>query len=59
MHALTGCCSAGVPQTARVWTDKWVGIWFGDKHSQPLGYYLGIYFMLGLCYGIMSFFRCG
>ncbi|GLC46288.1 hypothetical protein PLESTB_000995200 [Pleodorina starrii] len=44
-------------QGARVYTDTWVGIWFLDKHDQSTGYYLGIYFMLGVVYGILTFVR--
>ncbi len=44
-------------QAARVYTDKWVGYWFSDKYNRPVGFYLGIYFMMGAVYGITTFVR--
>ncbi|PNH11698.1 Canalicular multispecific organic anion transporter 1, partial [Tetrabaena socialis] len=44
-------------QGARVYTDLWVGNWFGDKFHKSTGLYLGIYFMLGVVYGILTFVR--
>ncbi|GLI66142.1 hypothetical protein VaNZ11_009876 [Volvox africanus] len=44
-------------QGARVYTDTWVGNWFGDKYDRNLGFYLGIYFMLGVIYGLFTFIR--
>ncbi|KAG2498469.1 hypothetical protein HYH03_003722 [Edaphochlamys debaryana] len=44
-------------QGARVYTDTWVGNWFGDKYDRSTGFYLGIYFMLGAVYGITTFLR--
>jgi ATP-binding cassette subfamily C (CFTR/MRP) protein 1 len=44
-------------QGARVYTDTWVGSWFGDRYNETLGFYLGIYFMLGMVYGILTFLR--
>lgn len=34
-----------------------MGNWFGDKYGETLGFYLGIYFMLGVVYGLATFLR--
>ncbi|GFR43059.1 hypothetical protein Agub_g4065 [Astrephomene gubernaculifera] len=44
-------------QGARVYTDTWVGNWFGDKYDRSTGFYLGIYFMLGVLYGLCTLIR--
>ncbi|KXZ51207.1 hypothetical protein GPECTOR_13g694 [Gonium pectorale] len=46
-----------IEQGARVYTDTWVGHWFGDKYDRTTGFYLGIYFMLGAVYGLLTFVR--
>lgn len=48
----------GLEQASRVYTDKWVGIWFGNEHPElGLGGYLGIYAGLGVFYGFVTFLR--
>lgn len=50
-------CICVCSQAARVYTDRWVGIWFGDKHNQSLGFYLGIYAGLAVFYSLTTFAR--
>ncbi|GFH14107.1 ABC transporter, multidrug resistance associated protein, partial [Haematococcus lacustris] len=33
-------------QGARVYTDRWVGVWFSDSYNRSTAFYLGIYFAL-------------
>ncbi len=47
-------CSQG----ARVYTDRWVGIWAVNQYNQSTAFYLGIYFGLGVLYGFITFVRC-
>eukprot|EP00197_Chlamydomonas_leiostraca_P002886 CAMPEP_0202857580 /NCGR_PEP_ID=MMETSP1391-20130828/470_1 /ASSEMBLY_ACC=CAM_ASM_000867 /TAXON_ID=1034604 /ORGANISM="Chlamydomonas leiostraca, Strain SAG 11-49" /LENGTH=1463 /DNA_ID=CAMNT_0049536397 /DNA_START=117 /DNA_END=4508 /DNA_ORIENTATION=- len=48
----------GLEQASRVYTDKWVGIWFGNEHPElGLGGYLGIYAGMGVFYGFVTFLR--
>ena len=47
-------------QGARAYTDRWVGIWFSDPYGygiSPGWFYLGIYALLGLVYGLFTFVR--
>jgi hypothetical protein len=45
-------------QGARVYTDRWVGIWSSNSYNQPLAFYLGMYAALGVVYGLFTFCRC-
>jgi hypothetical protein len=48
----------GAEQFARVYTDTWVGLWFSDAFRKyDNWFYLGIYFGLGVTYGIITFVR--
>lgn len=47
----------GLEQAARVWTDKWVGLWFTNKYGRGNWFYLGIYAAMGLAYGLVTFVR--
>ncbi len=40
-----------------MYTDTWVGNWFGDKYDRTTAFYLGIYFMLGVVYGLLTLVR--
>ncbi|GFH22354.1 ABC transporter, multidrug resistance associated protein, partial [Haematococcus lacustris] len=44
-------------QGARVYTDRWVGVWFSDSYNRSTAFYLGIYFALGVLYGALTFAR--
>ncbi len=46
-------CSQG----ARVYTDRWIGVWFSNIFNQSLAFYLGIYFALGVAYSLITFAR--
>jgi len=50
-------CLFCLEQGARVYTDRWVGIWFSNSFNQPLAFYLGMYFALGLFYAFLTFAR--
>jgi hypothetical protein len=48
----------GMEQFARVYTDTWVGLWFSDAFRRYNNwFYLGIYFALGVAYGLITFIR--
>lgn len=42
----------------RVFTDTWIGFWFGDRFAQSDWFYIGIYAGLGVFYGFTTFCRC-
>lgn len=44
-------------QGSRVYTDMWVGIWFSDEFNRGSWFYLGIYTLLGLTYGLVTYIR--
>lgn len=47
-------------QGARCFTDAWVGLWFANAFGfgiTPGWFYLGIYFLLGVLYGLFTFIR--
>lgn len=44
-------------QGARVFTDTWVGLWFGDAFRQNVWFYVGIYAALGILYSFLTFLR--
>lgn len=45
------------PQVARVYTDKWVGSWFGDVYGTTTAVYLGVFVMLSTAYGMLALAR--
>ncbi|MEW5311498.1 MAG: hypothetical protein WDW38_003208 [Sanguina aurantia] len=49
----------GAEQAARVYADKWVGVWFSQPpvYQQGTWFYLGIYFGLGVLYACSTFAR--
>eukprot|EP00955_Chlamydomonas_euryale_P080314 363410-Chlamydomonas_euryale.AAC.3 len=41
----------------RVWTDRWVGVWFSNPFDLPNGFYIGIYALFTLTFAGLTFWR--
>jgi ATP-binding cassette subfamily C (CFTR/MRP) protein 1 len=52
-----GPCLRCLLQGVRVFTDTWIGLWFGNRFDQGDWFYIGIYAGLGLLYGFTTFVR--
>ncbi len=40
-----------------MYTDKWVGSWFGDTYGATTAVYLGVFVMLSTVYGMLALAR--
>lgn len=47
----------GAEQAARVYVDRWIGVWFSNPYDRDNWFYLGIYLLLGFVYASCTFAR--